>query len=80
MENKGFSLFFDLEDKDLQAYNRARLMFNIMEDNVDKKTGKVSPKGGSLVMEYFGEIPVEDRTLVTKKLEELFKKAGINVS
>jgi len=77
MENfKGFSLFKDLEDKELQAYNRARIMLNIMEDHIDKKTNQVTPKGGHLVLSYFAAIPEAERASAQKIAEDMFNKRG----
>lgn len=78
MENvKGFSLFTDVEDKDLQAYNRARIMWNIMEDHVDPQTKRVNPKGGKLALEYFISIPEEERGSAHSALEIIFKEKNI---
>lgn len=78
MENfKGFSLFKDLEDKDLQAYNRARIMWNIMEDHVDPKTRAVNPKGGHLVLSYFEAIPEDERKVAQEKLQAIFQEKTI---
>lgn len=55
---KGFDLFNDVEPE-LQRRNRAVILTNILEDNWEK--GKVSVKGGALLLGYFNEIPEEQR-------------------
>lgn len=74
-----FSLFNDVEDKQLRAYNRARIMVNIMEDYANPKGEGVLPKGGHLVLQYFERIPVEDRVAAMDEVSEILKKKGINV-
>lgn len=77
---KGFSLFNEVEDSTMRAYNRARLMVSMMEDNVDKVTKKVTAKGSHLVLQYFAQIPENERVDATKQVELIFQKKGINVS
>lgn len=77
---KGYSLFTELESTTLRAYNRARLMVSMMEDNVDKVTKRVTPKGAHLVLQYFEQIPENERVDATKQVELIFQKKGINVS
>lgn len=66
-EYRGFSLFNDLEDKELQLRNRAVVMSNIAEQYTKAK--KITLKGASLILGYFDCIPNEDR----KALEDRFK-------
>jgi hypothetical protein len=55
-EINGFSLFNDVEDKALQAFNRGRVMTNILLDHK-----KNTAKGGFLSLTYMKQIPVEER-------------------
>lgn len=74
-EIAGYSLFNDIEDKEVQIYNRARIMKNMMQDN--SKDKEVSEKGVGLLVLYMNAIPVEDRKDVYVKLEELLKKKDV---
>lgn len=73
-EYKGFSLFNDVEDKELQTRNRAVIMCNIVEHNTKDK--KITPRGAGLALGYFSSIPAEERKGVEEKFEELIKGAG----
>lgn len=61
-EFKGFSLFNDVEDAELRAQNRGRVMTNMAEDNTEKTRKRISPKGASLILNYFNLIPERDRS------------------
>lgn len=75
MDNyKGFSLFNDVEDNDLRTFNRARILANIAEDNT--KNAKISPKGATLILNYFNCIPADERMHVQQKFTELMKEGG----
>ena len=56
----GYSLFDDVEDRELQAYNRAVVMRNISAD-----------MGDNAVKEYFELIPHPDQLYTIGKLGEL---------
>lgn len=56
---RGFDLFNDIEDKNLQAHNRAAIMSNICEAHT--KRGKISPGGAGLALGYFNNIPPDER-------------------
>lgn len=71
---KGFSLFNDVEDKELRQRNRAVVLANIAADNTKNKL--ISPKGASLVLGYFGLIPEEDRLDVKVRFAEEMKHRG----
>lgn len=71
-EFKGYSLFNDVEDKEVQTYNRARIMVNIMEDHAVGKN--VSGAGLLVSMGYFQSLPPEDREAVHEKAAELLQK------
>lgn len=74
-EINGYSLFNDVEDKAIQAYNRARIMFNILDDNADAGRN-VSTKGTALAFQYFGQIGEKDRAAVHAQLVEIMNKRG----
>lgn len=73
-EYKGYSLFNDVEDKELQSRNRAVIMSNIVEHNTIKN--KISPKGAGLALGYFNSIPPEERKVVEQKFEQRIKELG----
>ncbi len=56
----GYALFDDIEDKDLQARNRAAVMRNISTD-----------MGDEAVKEYFNMIPHQEQLYSIAKLGEL---------
>lgn len=76
MQNKneinGYSLFNDVEDTDAQAYNRARVVFNILDDNSDKERN-ISQKGTGLVFQYFQQIPEVDRPAMHAELVKILE-------
>ena len=65
---KGFSLFKDIEDQTLRNRNRAVILTNIIETNLNKETKKVNVKGTALVLNYFSQIPEDER----KDVEDRF--------
>lgn len=71
-EFKGYSLFNDLEDKDLQVHNRARILINIMEDHAVGRN--VNGTGALLAYGYFASIPEAERADVHTKFAELLAK------
>ena len=56
----GYSLFDDIEDKNLQAYNRAVVMRNMSAD-----------RGDDAVKEYFEMIPHPEQMYAIGKLSDL---------
>lgn len=74
-EFNGYSLFTDLEDKEAQIYNRARVMKNMMMDNSKDKV--VNAQGKFLIIGYMNQLPTEDRAAVYSKLEELLKQKEV---
>jgi len=74
-EFKGVRLFNDIEDEALRNGNRAVVMANIFEDNVNKE-GKVTDKGSALLIGYFGCIKEEERKGVYSRVEAELKKRG----
>lgn len=72
----GFALFSDIEDKALQARNRAVVLANIIEDTSNKKTGSITPEGAMKTLAYFTKIPLEERSLVEELLTEQLQQRG----
>lgn len=71
-EFQGYSLFNDVEDKELRTYNRARVMKTMMLDNqVDRN---VTAQGVYKLMTYMDKIPEDERRAVYHKLEELLQQ------
>lgn len=56
---KGFDLFNDIADMELRIRNQAVVLTNIAQDNIKEK--KISAKGASLILGYFGLIDPNDR-------------------
>lgn len=75
-EIKGYSLFNDVEDAVIQVYNRARTLKNIMLDYSDKDRN-ISRAGGIILLQYFSNIPEDDRQAVHTKLAELLKQKEV---
>lgn len=71
----GYSLFTDVEDKELQVYNRARTMVNIMEDHSVGKN--VSGRGAMICAGYFNKLPAEDREAVHSKTAAILLEKGL---
>jgi hypothetical protein len=75
-EFKGFSLFNDVEDTELRAQNRGRVMANMAEDHTDKNKKRLSPKGASLILNYFNLIKGEDRNAAKEKFQTEMQARG----
>ncbi len=73
-EYKGYSLFNDVENKELQTRNRAVIMCNIVEQYTKKDL--ITPKGAGLAMGYFRCIPEAERNDVNKSFEKMIKERG----
>lgn len=71
---KGFSLFNDIEDVSLRTRNRAVVLSNIFQDN--SKDAKTTPKGASLILNYFNLIPEGERKSVMEKFKEMMSERG----
>lgn len=61
---RGYSLFNEIEDKDLQSRNRAVVLANIIEDNMHEKSGAVTPACMVITGEYFKAIDTKDAAAV----------------
>jgi hypothetical protein len=75
-EFHGYSLFNDVEDVDLRAYNRARVMANMLEQHTDKQTKKITQRGAALVFGYMNQIPDEDRRATHTHFSQHVAKDG----
>lgn len=76
-EYKGFSLFNDIEDKQLRNRNRAVVLTNISEDNT--KDGLINGKGAGLVLGYFINIPADEREEVKIKYTQFMQERGFKL-
>lgn len=72
---RGYSLFNDVEDQELQTYNRARVMKNIMLDNSDGRL--VNARGMQILAGYFDRIPSRNQDGVYKMLEKLLRQKEV---
>ena len=70
-----YSLFTDVEDKELQARNRAVTMYNIFEDNSMGKN-KVSIHGTQLLLGYLNAVPEAERAPIIEKFHLMAEGAG----
>lgn len=77
-EYKGFGLFSDIADEALRLRNRAVVLANIAEDNMNKE-GRITPKGAALVMGYFNAIPEQERALVFEKFKSNLQERGFEL-
>lgn len=73
-EYNGFALFNDVEDKELQAFNRGRVMTNIYVDN--QQDGNTNVKGSGLIIGYFSKIDPTERAAAQAAFVAEMKKEG----
>ncbi len=73
---KGYSLFTDVQDKQVQIINRGAIMANIVEEHVHNK--KVSRQGLALILGYFNALLPIDRKSVKAAFEQHLTERGIN--
>lgn len=71
---KGFSLFNDIDDLALRIRNQAVVLTNIAQDNIKDK--KISAKGASLILGYFGLIDPDDRADVQEAFKQNMLRSG----
>lgn len=64
---KGFCLFNDVEDETLKSRNRAVVLSNIAESNI--KDRRINAKGVALILGYFNQIPMAERTPVKERFK-----------
>ena len=74
---KGFGLFNDVEDKSLQAFNRGRMMVNIVMDH--SKNGKFNVKGVALSTGYMNALPKGERRAALEEFIRLLEKKGFKL-
>lgn len=74
---KGFDLFNDITDASLRTRNRAVILANIAEDH--SKAQRITPKGVSLIMGYFKEIPPDERNLVKNAFAVNMNQRGFHL-
>ena len=72
---KSFCLFNDIEDITLRNRNRAVVMANLLEDNLNKEK-KINPKGAALLLGYFNRIPEGERADVHNRFTEGLLQRG----
>ena len=74
---KGYSLFNDVLDVDLQRRNRAVVMSNMFEDNPDNSDKNTTSKTGALlIFGYMSAVPAEDRSELTVEFHEQMELRG----
>lgn len=73
---QGYSLFNDVEDKDLRCRNRAVVMANIFEDNIDVASLKMKPSGAAVLIRYQQQIDEAERKQVHETLLEILEERG----
>lgn len=76
-EFRGFSLFNDQEEP-LRSRNRAVVLGNIAEDNMDKNK-RISGKGAMLMLGYMSAIPIDERKEVAAKFAENMNQRGFAI-
>lgn len=76
LEVMGFSLFKEVEDRDLRCHNQGVIMANIIEDNLfdgDKLSGSAT----ILLLKYFQAIPLEDKPIALMNSQSILTERGI---
>lgn len=71
---KGFSLFSDIADAALRTRNRAVVLANIAEDNMENK--RINMKGAGLIIGYFNTLPMHERNGVKDAFSENMQARG----
>ena len=74
-EYKGFALFNDIEDASLRNRNRAVVLANMMQDNMNKQK-KLQAKGAGLVLGYFNALPEGERAAVRDNFTRAMAERG----
>lgn len=72
---KGFSLFNDIEDNVLKAYNRARIMVNMVLENSNGK-GDFNVKAAALTTGYMNCIAKDERKETLDEFISQMRKEG----
>jgi hypothetical protein len=76
---KDISLFNDVEDEQLRAYNRGQVLANFAVDGRGSN-GKLSITATKDILEYFGRIPLEERDSAMDNFIVAARKRGFNVA
>ena len=76
-EFRGFSLFKDQEEP-LRSRNRAVVLGNIAEENMNKEK-RISAKGVGLMVGYMGAIPAEERKETALKFAAVMKERHFTI-
>jgi hypothetical protein len=66
-EVAGYDVFLGVEDKELQARNRAQVLNNIFEDGANENN-KIGTGTAQLMTDYVKLIPKEERAVVVQAL------------
>lgn len=73
----GYSLCNDVEDSDKKMQMRATIMTNIIEDNIHKKSGKITEEGRFAVLAYEDAIPDEERDGIKLLVKRFCTQRGL---
>lgn len=73
-EFRGWSLFNDIDDINLRNRNRAVVLSNIAEDCTRNRL--ISPRGASLILQYFKLIPDAEKIDVRNRFAQNMKEKG----
>lgn len=73
-EYKGFSLFSDIDDKELRNRNRAVVLANIAENN--SRNQRIGANGMGLILGYFSNIPEDERADVQERFKNTMIERG----
>ena len=74
---QGYPLFNDVEDKHTQRQNRAVILANIIEDNLQDESGVVTQTGMLYSLQYWDEIPDEEKKVVYEMLKREVSGRGL---
>jgi hypothetical protein len=67
-------LFNDVEDMNLKLANRAKVMTNIYSSNT--KDGLINANGTKLLLNYFNDVPKEEKAATFSAFKEVMAVAG----
>ena len=73
-EYKGFSLFNDIEDKELQTRDRAVVLTNMAENH--SKNRRININGTGLILGYFKNVPDVDKNDVMREFKLKMAERG----
>ena len=78
-EYKDMSLFKDIECHTLRARNRGVVMSNIAIAGMENKSGKISERATSDILQYFKRIPAPERKPALQVFLDRLKQEGYTV-